>query len=61
MAQKKETYSYKGWLNSDSFVKRIFAIMGYGAIGEIFIMLIMLGILIIFGGIGAGIGAIFGS
>ncbi|MEA3329112.1 MAG: hypothetical protein U9Q06_00020 [Nanoarchaeota archaeon] len=31
MAQesKKDTYSYKGWLNSDKFLKRAFAICGY--------------------------------
>lgn len=29
---RKETYSYKGWLNSDSFLKRAFAIFGYGLI-----------------------------
>ena len=31
MAQesKKDTYDYKGWLNSDKFLKRAFAIYGY--------------------------------
>ena len=31
MAQKskEDTYSYKGWLNSDTFLKRAFAIYGY--------------------------------
>jgi hypothetical protein len=31
MAQesKEDTYSYKGWLNSDKFLKRAFAIYGY--------------------------------
>ena len=35
MTKKKEvkktedTYSYKGWLNSDNFLKRAFSILGY--------------------------------
>ena len=31
MAQesKEDKYSYKGWLNSDKFLKRAFAIYGY--------------------------------
>ena len=57
MTKKEETYSYKGWLNSDSFVKRVFAIMGYGIMGQIFIMLIILVLAIIF----RGIEAVFGS
>ncbi len=30
-----ETYSYKGWLNSDSFVKRCFAVLGYNFVGTL--------------------------
>ena len=57
MTKKEETYSYKGWLNSDSFIKRVFAIMGYGVMGQIFTMLIILGLAIIL----SGIGVVFGS
>lgn len=28
-AKSQDTHSYKGWLNSDSFLKRAFAIYGY--------------------------------
>jgi len=38
MANK--TYRYKGWLNSDSFMKRALAIMGYSTIGELILLLI---------------------
>jgi len=50
---KKETYSYKGWLNSDNFYKRAFAIFGYslipillfyGAIAALVIIVIILGL-----------------
>tara|TARA_Y100000310_G_C20233185_1_gene601218 strand:+ start:99 stop:299 length:201 start_codon:yes stop_codon:yes gene_type:complete len=42
----EDTYSYKGWLNSDSFMKRAFAIYGYGIIpgliiGTIFSVIFM--------------------
>lgn len=34
---KEETYSYKGWLNSDSFLKRAFAIYGYSLVAALII------------------------
>lgn len=49
----KDTHSYKGWLNSDSFWKRVWAIYGYGAIGIavvwIFLIVIVLLIELYFG------------
>jgi hypothetical protein len=35
--QKEETYSYKGWLNSDSFWKRSLAVVGYSFVGTFII------------------------
>lgn len=32
-----DTYSYKGWLNSDSFLKRAFAILGYNSVASLII------------------------
>ena len=32
-----DTYSYRGWLNSDSFLKRAFAIIGYNIVAQIII------------------------
>lgn len=29
---EEETYSYKGWLNSDSFLKRMCAVFGYSTL-----------------------------
>jgi type III secretory pathway component EscR len=39
MAQESEedTYSYKGWLNSDKFLKRAFAIYGYMMVASLII------------------------
>lgn len=34
---KKDTHSYKGWLNSDSFMKRAFAIYGYMMVAALII------------------------
>ena len=37
--KKVDTYSYKGWLNSDSFLKRAFATYGYVMVASLIIML----------------------
>lgn len=58
MTKKKETYSYKGWLISDNFIKRSFASLGYHIMGGIFIWLGLLAIVIIIGGIGKMIGSV---
>ncbi len=52
-----DTFSYKGWMNSDNFLKRAFGVFGYqmlaGCIVQIVFMLIFLVFAAIFGGIGA--------
>ncbi len=54
---KKETpHSYKGWLNSDEFVKRAFAILGYQTVAALIIyavFLVLILIILLFVGIGA--------
>lgn len=42
--KKIDTYSYKGWLNSDSFIKRSFACLGYQIVAT---LLLYLGILVV--------------
>ncbi len=37
--KKVDTYSYKGWLNSDSFLKRAFATYGYVMVASLIIMI----------------------
>ncbi len=37
--KKVDTYSYKGWLNSDSFLKRAFAAYGYVMVASLIIMI----------------------
>ena len=34
-----DTYSYKGWLNSDSFFKRAFSILGYMFVAQLIIQI----------------------
>ena len=34
---KEDTYSYNGWLNSDKFLKRAFAIYGYAMVAGLII------------------------
>lgn len=38
---KEDTYSYKGWLVSDKFIKRVSAITGYVAMGLLFLSIIV--------------------
>lgn len=44
-----DTYSYKGWLNSDNFLKRVFAIMGYGIVGQLIIYLAIFTLVMVVG------------
>lgn len=48
---KKDTYSYKGWLISDSFLKRSLASAGYHFMGVLFIELVILLVGLVIGGI----------
>lgn len=51
MAQKgskEDTYSYKGWLNSDKFLKRAFAIYGYMLVAGLIIAIPFYIIILIF-------------
>lgn len=54
--EEKDTYSYKGWLNSDFFWKRALAVMGYYFVGYFMILIVILGIIFIFAFIGLLIG-----
>ncbi len=47
--QKKDTYSYKGWLNSDEFLKRAFAVLGYSLVAQLIVVGALLIIALIFG------------
>lgn len=38
MYKEKDTYSYRGWLNSDSFIKRALAISGYMLVVQLFVL-----------------------
>jgi hypothetical protein len=62
---RKDSHSYKGWLNSDSFLKRAFAILGYQTVASFIIMiplyaLIIAGTLLFFGFSGDGGGEMGG-
>jgi len=46
--------NYKGWLNSDSFLKRAFAVYGYGFTAGLITLIIIWGFAIIIGGIFGG-------
>ena len=44
-----DTHSYKGWLNSDSFVKRAFATLGYQIVATLMIYGVILGCALVIG------------
>ena len=45
---KKDTHSYQGYLNSDSFIKRSMGVLGYNTIGTLLIYVAMIVIGVIF-------------
>lgn len=46
-SRNNDTHSYKGWLNSNSFVKRALAVWGYQLVGNFIIGLIFLIVVIL--------------
>lgn len=46
---KEDNYNYQGWLNSDNFLKRAFAITGYHFVAGLLIYLAMFLIALLFG------------
>ncbi len=57
--KKIDTYSYKGWLISDEFVKRTCAVFGYYMVGNLIISGVIFGTIVIIGLMVAGIAALF--
>jgi hypothetical protein len=41
MDERNDTFSYKGWLISDNFLKRAMAVVGYQFIGTIVLYLLL--------------------
>lgn len=58
-SKKVDTYSYKGWLISDEFVKRTCAVFGYYMVGNLIISGAIFGVVVIIALILGGIGALF--
>ncbi len=40
MYKEIDKYNYKGWLNSDSFIKRVIAVNGYFLTGQLLLLFI---------------------
>jgi hypothetical protein len=51
--KQEDTFNYKGWLISDSFIKRALAVLGYSIVGQffIFIIIVVLGVILTIVGI----------
>ncbi|PIN74285.1 hypothetical protein COV20_01560 [Candidatus Woesearchaeota archaeon CG10_big_fil_rev_8_21_14_0_10_45_16] len=46
--KKEDTYSYKGWLVSDRFLKRCFAILGHSLVASLIIYGIIMAVCLVF-------------
>lgn len=53
---KKDSYSYRGWLNSDSLLKRVFGVWGHYALANLLLGLVaaVVAMLLAFSGMGMG-------
>jgi hypothetical protein len=54
MSGKKDMYQYKGWLVSDKFLKRAFAVLGHNLVAGLIVYVCILIIMLIFGLMFAG-------
>lgn len=57
--KKVDTYSYKGWLVSDEFVKRTCAVFGYYMVGNLIITGAIFGVMVILALVIGGVAALF--
>lgn len=47
-SKKVDLYSYKGWMNSDSFLKRCFGVWGHMFVAHLIIALGVFAVMIVF-------------
>lgn len=45
---ENDTYSYKGWMTSDYFLKRALGVWGHNLVASLLIMGIIIGIVLVF-------------
>ncbi len=46
---KEDTYSYKGWLVSDHFIKRVAAVYGYYLVGGLVVAAVIIFLMLLMG------------
>jgi hypothetical protein len=60
MSETVDTFSYKGWMNSDSFIKRSFGVFGYNLVASLIVqavvMTLVIAAFVMFGGLAMVIG-----
>lgn len=49
MSETKDTFSYKGWMNSDSFMKRAFGVYGYSLVAGFIISAAVMAVFVVLG------------
>jgi hypothetical protein len=58
---KVDKFGYKGWMNSDKFLKRAFGVLGYQMVASCMIQAVIWTIIIFFVAIFGGFGALFNN
>jgi len=55
---KEDKFAYKGWMNSDSFIKRSFGVFLYNMFAGCLVQVVLTGIILVFALLFGGLGAI---
>ena len=46
MSETVDTFGYKGWMNSDSFIKRSFGVFGYNLVASLIVQTVVMALVI---------------
>jgi hypothetical protein len=58
---KADKFGYKGWMNSDKFIKRSFGVFGYNMFAGCLIQAVLTAIFVFFAAIFGGFGALMNN
>jgi hypothetical protein len=47
MPNTPDTFSYKGWMNSDSFIKRTFGVFGYNLVASLIVQAVIMALVMV--------------
>lgn len=58
---KVDKFAYKGWMNSDNFLKRAFGVLGYQMVASCMVQAVIWSIIIFFAALFGAFGAMFNN